>query len=108
MAHSSAPTVRIMPCFLSETFASDRLEIVAVPVLKQSPTSRLRSNVVHLFAGLPSARRCAGKLLALSLEKVVETPLRKFNSSREPKISGLLHVLNDPAQSQRAAGPTDN
>src|SRR5262249_50655544 len=48
------------------------------------------------------------KLLALGLKHVVEAPLGKLDAGREPEISGLLHVLDDAAQRQCAAGPPDD
>src|SRR6266705_3594134 len=48
------------------------------------------------------------KLPAFSLEQVVEAPLRQLDPGWEPEISRRLHVLDDAAQRQRAAGPADD
>src|SRR5262249_49660209 len=57
--------------------------------------------------GSASSRGCL-QLLALSLKHVLEAPLGKLDAGGEPEISGLLHVLNDAAQRQRAPGPADD
>src|SRR5262245_3937063 len=49
-----------------------------------------------------------GQFVALRLEQVVEAILRELDAGREPEIAGLLHVMNDAAQRQRAARPTDD
>src|SRR5206468_8648919 len=48
------------------------------------------------------------QLLALSLEQDAETILGELDAGREPEISGRLHVMNDAAQRQRAAWPSDD
>src|SRR5215217_5224321 len=44
----------------------------------------------------------------ISLEDIIEAPLGELDTGGEPEISRLLHVLDDAAQRQRPAGPTDN
>src|SRR6266540_6643352 len=48
------------------------------------------------------------ELLAFGLEHVVEAPLGKLDTGGEPQIPGLLHVLDDAAERQRAPGPADD
>src|SRR3979490_2968391 len=60
--------------------------------------------------GAPSFALSGGcaKFLAFSLEHVVEAPLGELDPGGDPEISGLLHVLDDAAQRQRAPGPADD
>src|SRR5262245_32468040 len=48
------------------------------------------------------------KLHAFSLEHIVKAPLSKLDAGREPEIPCLVHMLDDTAQGERAAGTTDD
>src|SRR5262249_32400575 len=67
------------------------------PVRDAAPSSRARY-----------LSRRGAKLPAFSLEHVVEAPLGKFDTGREPEIPRLLHVLDDATQRQGAAGTADD
>src|SRR5262245_54511329 len=54
-----------------------------------------------------SSGGCA-QLLAFGLEHVVQAPFGELDAGGEPEISGLLHVLDDAAQSERTPGPPDD
>src|SRR5262245_51416542 len=78
-----------------------------------SPLSRGRTERVdppeRISLGRCLASACGGaQLLALGLEDVVEAVLGELDAGREPEIAGLLHVVKDPAQRERAAGPADD
>src|SRR5260370_41719427 len=52
--------------------------------------------------------RGSAELPAFRLEHVVEAPFGQLDAGREPEIPGLLHVLDDAAQRERAAGTPGN
>src|SRR6266508_2927305 len=55
------------------------------------------------------ALSCGGaKLPAFGLEHVVEAPLGQLDAGGEPEIPRFLHMLDDAAQGERAAGAADD
>src|SRR5262245_5235439 len=55
------------------------------------------------------ASSCSGaQLSAFGLEHVVQTPFGELDAGGEPEIPGLLHMMDDAAQSERAPGPPDD
>src|SRR3954452_5023030 len=89
---------------------------IILPHVRKRSDRRIAAPVTAVFIrcpardGAPSSALSGGcaKLLAFSLEHVVEAPLGKLDPGGEPEISGLLHVLDDAAQRQGAPGPADD
>src|SRR5262245_43481131 len=48
------------------------------------------------------------QLAAFGLEDVVQAPFGELDAGGEPEVSGLLHVMDDAAQSERTPGPPDD
>src|SRR3954449_2175900 len=55
-----------------------------------------------------ASARSALELLAFRLEQIVQAPVGQLRPGCEPDVAGLLHVLDDAAQRERAARPSDD
>src|SRR5262245_26733911 len=60
--------------------------------------------------GAPACASSGGcaQLSAFGLEHVVQAPYGELDAGGEPEIAGLLHVVDDAAQSERPPGPPDD
>src|SRR5262249_53989360 len=59
-------------------------------------------------AALCDLARGGAQLLAFRLEHVVQAVLGELDAGREPEAADLLHVMDDPAQREGAARPSDD
>src|SRR4030081_3800505 len=96
---TAAPIIRARPIGDPRRFESSRTA--------RRPRSRVRRGAV-MSAPLVVSPGGGAKLPAFRLEHVVEAPLGQLDAGREPEIPGLLHVLDDAAQRERAGGTPDD